>query len=146
MTPQIKLLNPSESQAPPLNIEIIKTVSQGWLFMRSNCHCVSKSQALSQAHGSQQMSAAANVRNNDSYSSCACMLSHFSCVRLFVTPRTAAHQALLSMGFSRQEYWSGLPCPSPGTPSECPDLRLAAIGRSKLQPSFQICKPRYSFI
>jgi len=29
-------------------------------------------------------------------------------------PWTAAHQALLSMGFSRQKYWSGLPCPSPG--------------------------------
>ena len=35
-------------------------------------------------------------------------------VRLFVTPRTGAHQALLFMGFSRQEYWSGLPCPPPG--------------------------------
>ena len=35
-------------------------------------------------------------------------------VRLFVTPWTVAHQALLSMGFSRQEYWSGLPFPSPG--------------------------------
>ena len=35
-------------------------------------------------------------------------------VRLFVTPWTAAHQAPLSMGFSRQEYWSGLPFPSPG--------------------------------
>ena len=34
--------------------------------------------------------------------------------RLFVTPWTAAHQAPLSMGFSRQEYWSGLPLPSPG--------------------------------
>ena len=34
-------------------------------------------------------------------------------VRLFVTPRTAAYQAPLSMGFSRQEYWSGLPFPSP---------------------------------
>ena len=45
---------------------------------------------------------------------CVCVLSHFSCVRLFVTPRTVAHQASLSMGFSRQEYWSGLPCPSPG--------------------------------
>ena len=32
----------------------------------------------------------------------------------FATPWTAAHQAPLSMGFSRQEYWSGLPCPSPG--------------------------------
>ena len=34
-------------------------------------------------------------------------------VRLFVTPWTAAHQAPLSMGFSRQEYWSGWPLPSP---------------------------------
>ena len=41
------------------------------------------------------------------------MLSRFSCVRLCVTPGTAAHQAPLSMGFSRQEYWSGLPFPSP---------------------------------
>ena len=38
-----------------------------------------------------------------------------SCVRLFVTPRTAAHQAPPSMGFSRQEYWSGVPLPSPMT-------------------------------
>ena len=38
-------------------------------------------------------------------------LSH---VQLFMTPRTIAHQAPLSMGFSRQEYWSGLPFPSPG--------------------------------
>ena len=37
----------------------------------------------------------------------------FSCVRLFLTPWTAAYQAPLSMGFSRQEYWSGLPLPSP---------------------------------
>ena len=37
-----------------------------------------------------------------------------SCVRLFVTPWTVAHQAPPSMGFSRQEYWSGLPFPSPG--------------------------------
>jgi len=35
-------------------------------------------------------------------------------VRLFVTPWTVAHQAPPSMGFSRQEYWSGFPCPSPG--------------------------------
>ena len=38
-------------------------------------------------------------------------LSH---VRLFATPWTVARQAPLSMGFSRQEYWSGLPFPSPG--------------------------------
>ena len=35
-------------------------------------------------------------------------------VQLFVTPWTVAYQAPLSMGFSRQEYWSGLPFPSPG--------------------------------
>ena len=35
-------------------------------------------------------------------------------VRLFATPWTVAHQAPLSLGFSRQEYWSGLPFPSPG--------------------------------
>ena len=40
------------------------------------------------------------------------LLSHFSCVRLFTTPWTAAYQAPLSMGFSRQEYWSGVPSPS----------------------------------
>ena len=41
------------------------------------------------------------------------MLSHFSRVRLCATPWTAAHQASLSLGFSRQEHWSGLPFPSP---------------------------------
>ena len=42
------------------------------------------------------------------------VLSCFSRVRLFATPLTVACQAPLSMGFSRQEYWSGLPCPPPG--------------------------------
>ena len=46
------------------------------------------------------------------------MLSHFSHVRLFVTLWTVAHQAPLSMGFSRQEYWSVLPCPPPGESSQ----------------------------
>ena len=41
------------------------------------------------------------------------MLSH---IRLLATPRTAAYQASPSMGFSRQEYWSGLPLPSPNKP------------------------------
>ena len=44
----------------------------------------------------------------------ACMLGHFSCVRLFVTLRTVARKAPLSIGFSRQEYWNGLPCPPLG--------------------------------
>ena len=41
------------------------------------------------------------------------LLSRFSCVRLCATPQTAAHQAPLSLGLSRQEYWSGLPFCSP---------------------------------
>ena len=49
---------------------------------------------------------------------CVCLCTHshesLSLVQLFVAPWTVAHQAPLSMGFSRQEYWSGLPFPSPG--------------------------------
>ena len=45
--------------------------------------------------------------------SCHEVTKSLSRVRLFVTPWTVAHQAPLSMGFSRQEYWSGLPFPSP---------------------------------
>ena len=43
-----------------------------------------------------------------------CVLSHFNHVQLFETLWTVALQAPLSMGFSRLEYWSGLPCPPPG--------------------------------
>ena len=50
-----------------------------------------------------------------------CVLSCFSCVQLFVTLWTAACQALLSVGFSRQEYCSGQPFPSPG---DLPDLGI----------------------
>ena len=41
------------------------------------------------------------------------LLSHFSRVPLCATPQMAGHQALPSLGFSRQEHWSGLPFPSP---------------------------------
>ena len=44
----------------------------------------------------------------------SCMLSHFSHVQLFATVWTLAHRAPMSMGFSRQEYWSELPCPPAG--------------------------------
>ena len=49
------------------------------------------------------------------------MLSCFSPVQLFATPWTVACQAPLCMGFSQQEYWSGLPCPSPG---DLPDTEI----------------------
>ena len=45
---------------------------------------------------------------------CVRVLSHFSCVRFFVTPWTVAQQAPLSLRFSMQEYWNGLPFPTPG--------------------------------
>ena len=57
------------------------------------------------------------------------LLSRFSHVQLCATPETAAHQASPSLGFSRQEHWSGLPFPSPMHESEsevmqsCPTLR-----------------------
>ena len=46
------------------------------------------------------------------------LLSPFSRVRLCATPQMAAYQAPLSLGFSRQEHWSGLPFPSPMHESE----------------------------
>ena len=49
------------------------------------------------------------------------MISCFSRVRLFATSCTIAHQAPLSMGFFRQEYWRELPCPPPG---DLPDSRI----------------------
>ena len=54
-------------------------------------------------------------------STAECLLLLLSCVsrvRLCATPETAAHQAPLSLGLSRQEHWSGLPFPSPMHASE----------------------------
>ena len=60
-------------------------------------------------------------------------MKSLSRVRLFETPWTAAHQALLSMGFSRPEHWSGLPCPPPGGCSQPRDQTcfpsVSCIGR-----------------
>ena len=58
-----------------------------------------------------------------------CVLSHFSCVRLFATPWTVALQAPLSMGFSRQEYWNGLPFPPPDPGIEPKSIRSPALAR-----------------
>jgi len=52
------------------------------------------------------------------------MLSHLSHVQLFATLWTVAHQAPLFMGFFRQEYWSGLPCPPPG---DLPDPEIEPV-------------------
>ena len=61
---------------------------------------------------------------------CTSSLSH---VQLFATPRTVARQTPLSMGFSRQEYWSGLPCPptrelpNPGIEPRSPVLQADSL-------------------
>ena len=52
------------------------------------------------------------------------MLSHFNCVQVFTTLWTVACQAPVSMGFYKQEYWSGLPCPPPG---DCPDPGIESL-------------------
>ena len=58
------------------------------------------------------------------------LLSCVSCVRLCATPQTEAHQAPLSLGFSRQEHWSGLPFPSLMHESE--KLKVKSLSRVRL--------------
>ena len=71
------------------------------------------------------------------------LLSHFSCVRLCATPQTAAHQAPPSLGFSRQEHWSGLPFPSPMNESEKWKWSRSVLSNSSwphgLQPTRLLC-------
>ena len=55
----------------------------------------------------------------------------------FAVPRTVAHQALLSMGFPRQEYWNGLPFPSPGDPDPGIELAFPALQTDSLPLSHQ---------
>ena len=61
-----------------------------------------------------------------------CVLSHFSCVQLFAALWTISQQPPLSMGFSRQEYWSGLPCPPPGHLPNPGASSISCIGRRVL--------------
>ena len=61
------------------------------------------------------------------------VLGHFSCIHFFATLWTVAFQAPLSMGFSSQEYWSGLPCPLPGN---LPNPGIKVV--SPASPAFQV--------
>ena len=71
------------------------------------------------------------------------LLSRFSRVRLCATPQTAAHQAPPSLGFSRQEHWSGLPLPSPMHESEKWKWSSSVVSNSSwphgLQPTRLLC-------
>ena len=68
----------------------------------------------------------------------ACFLSYFSLTWLYATLWALAHQIPLSMGFSRQEYWNGMPCPLPGGSSQprdqTPVSYVSCIGRQVLAP------------
>ena len=55
----------------------------------------------------------------------ACVLSPFRRVRLYATLWTVTHHALLSIGFSRQEHWRGLPWPPPGNPN--PEIKSVSL-------------------
>ena len=62
------------------------------------------------------------------------------CVRLFMTPWSVAHQAPLSMGLSRQEYWSELPFPPPGDLSE-PGVEPMSLASPALVGGFSTTAP-----
>ena len=65
-----------------------------------------------------------------------------SCVQLLATPWTAAHQAPPSMGFSRQEYWSGVPLPSPDGDCSHEIKRHLLLGRKTMTNIDIILKSR----
>ena len=76
---------------------------------------------------------------------CVCIYIYiyisFSCVRLFATPEIIAHQSSLSMGFYREEYWSGLPFPPPG---DLPDPGIDSLLLSHLgSPNINKCVCMY---
>ena len=72
----------------------------------------------------------------------AYMFCCFSCVQVFATLWSVAQQAPLSLGLSKQEYWSGLPCPPPGVlPKPGIEPRSPAFQEDSL-PSEPLGKPR----
>ena len=74
------------------------------------------------------------------------VLRHFSNVWLYATLRTAAHQAPPSMGFSKQEHWSGLPCPPPGDLPN-PGIELGSLALQAVSlPSEPPRKPRWIWV
>ena len=90
-------------------------MNEGWYFYRKQqwflCLCLCSEQGL--------------VGLSEKVHICVCSVAH-SCLTL-VTPSTVAFQAPLSMGFPRQDYWSGLPCPPPGDLPD-PGMEPALVG------------------
>ena len=69
-----------------------------------------------------------------------CVLSHFSRIRLFAILWTIALQVPLFMGFSRQEYWNGLPGPPPGDPPS-PEIEPGSLKSPALVDGFFTTEP-----
>ena len=77
---------------------------------------------------------------------CACVCSYFNCVCLFGTLWAVACQAPLSVGFSRKEYWSGLPFPPPGNlpnPGTKPQVSHTAGGLFTTEPPGKLWEVLY---
>ena len=72
----------------------------------------------------------------------SCVVLLFSCVQHFSTPWTVAHQAPLSMGFSRQEYWSGFPFPPPG---DLPDAGIETASQQKMGQRTKHISPKKTY-
>ena len=72
---------------------------------------------------------------------CVCVRARvLGCVQLLATPWTIAHQAPLSMGFSRQEYWSGVPFPPPGDLPD-PEIEPTSLKSPALAGGFFTIEP-----
>ena len=76
----------------------------------------------------------------------ASKVKSLSRVQLFVTPRTVAYQASPSVGFSKQEYWSGLPFPSPSNIHSPLSNRLTETREIKMNFELQMILPQLPFI
>ena len=119
------------------------TTSLLWLCAGETCRYVHPKLDCSMVYNNQKRG---NNLHSDSKRIDTCMLSHFSPVQLFVTLQIVAHQAPLSMGFSRQEYRSGLLCPPPGESSRPRDgtrvSYVACDGRQVLYHWCHLGSPR----
>ena len=82
--------------------------------LNSSNHFSSRVNSIHKEHNPSKIKVLKNTIFFNSKIGTVCVLSHFNHVWLLVTLQTAARQAPQSMGFSREEYWSGLPCSPPG--------------------------------
>ena len=116
----VKLINYSEFLFPYIKrgnncIQLHRTVLEMKYVTHTHTHIHSQTYALTDMLKHTSIHKSTIIQNTYEGQTLLLLLllSCFSRVRLCVTPYTAAHQAPLSLGFSRQEHWSGLPFPSP---------------------------------